>query len=68
MAEVDPDQDAALRRLRTAFGFVEILQIIDHDQVQSAPAQSDKVEGNQPPSHERSSAVSDLRLSSCRGS
>jgi hypothetical protein len=31
MAEVDPDQDAALRRLRAAFGFVEILRIIDHD-------------------------------------
>jgi hypothetical protein len=30
MAEVDPDQDAALRRLRAAFGFVKILQIIDH--------------------------------------
>jgi hypothetical protein len=30
MAEVDPDQEAALRRLRAAFGFVEILRIIDH--------------------------------------
>ena len=30
MAEVDPDQEAALRRLRTAFGFVEILRIVDH--------------------------------------
>jgi hypothetical protein len=30
MAEVDPDQDAALRRLRAAFGFVEVLRIIDH--------------------------------------
>jgi hypothetical protein len=27
MAEVDPDQDAALRRLRAAFGFVEILVV-----------------------------------------
>jgi hypothetical protein len=30
MAEVDPDQEAALRRLRTAFGFVEVLRIVDH--------------------------------------
>lgn len=30
MGQVDPDQDAALRRLRAAFGFVEILEIIDH--------------------------------------
>ncbi len=34
MAEVDPDQEAALRRLRAAFGFVEILRIVDHDQDQ----------------------------------
>jgi hypothetical protein len=31
MAEVDPDQQAALRRLRAAFGFIEVLRIIDHD-------------------------------------
>ena len=30
MAEVDPDQEAALRRLRAAFGFVEILEVVDH--------------------------------------
>jgi hypothetical protein len=30
MAEVDPDQAAALRRLRAAFGFVEVLRIVDH--------------------------------------
>ena len=30
MAELDPDQLAALRRLRIAFGFVELLRIIDH--------------------------------------
>jgi hypothetical protein len=34
MAEVDPDQEAALRRLRAAFGFVEVLRVIDHDQDQ----------------------------------
>jgi hypothetical protein len=31
MAALDPDQEAALRRLRAAFGFVEILRIVDHD-------------------------------------
>jgi hypothetical protein len=30
MAEVDPDQEAALRRLRAAFGFVEVLRVVDH--------------------------------------
>ena len=34
MAEVDPDQEAALRRLRAAFGFVEVLRVVDHDQDQ----------------------------------
>jgi len=28
--EVDPDQLAALRRLRTAFGPIEVLGVIDH--------------------------------------
>ena len=32
MAELDPDQAGALRRLRAAFGFVQILRIVDHDQ------------------------------------
>ena len=31
MAEVEPDQEAALRRLRAAFGFVEILRIVGHN-------------------------------------
>jgi hypothetical protein len=42
MAEVDPDQEAALRRLRAAFGFVEILEVVDHndqDQDDNAPAE-----------------------------
>jgi hypothetical protein len=30
VAQVDPDQLAALRRLRAAFGFVLILAVIDH--------------------------------------
>jgi hypothetical protein len=38
MAEVDPDQDAALRRLRAAFGFVEALEIIGHEPDQDAAA------------------------------
>jgi hypothetical protein len=31
VGQVDPDQDAALRRLRPAFGFVEVLEVIDHE-------------------------------------
>ena len=31
MAEVDADQEAALRRLRAAFGFVEVLEVVDHE-------------------------------------
>lgn len=34
MAELDPEQKAALRRLRAAFGFIEILRIVDHEQDQ----------------------------------
>jgi hypothetical protein len=30
--EVDDDQLAALRRLRAAFGFVEVIEVISHDQ------------------------------------
>ena len=39
MVEVDPDQEAALRGLRAAFGFVEVLRIVDHheDQDDSEP-------------------------------
>jgi hypothetical protein len=36
MADVDPDLDAALRRLRAAFGFVEVLRVIDHQAEQDA--------------------------------
>jgi hypothetical protein len=32
-----PDQDAALRRLRAAFGYVQIVKIIDHDQTSPVP-------------------------------
>ncbi|HEU4899881.1 MAG TPA: hypothetical protein VFX88_20290 [Actinomycetota bacterium] len=34
MAELDPEQEAALRRLRAAFGFIEILRTVDHEQDQ----------------------------------
>jgi hypothetical protein len=41
MPEVDPDQDAALRRLRAAFGFVEVLEIVEH-----GPAGDDQEDGD----------------------
>jgi hypothetical protein len=31
VSEVDDDQLAALRRLRAALGFVEIIEVISHD-------------------------------------
>jgi hypothetical protein len=31
VSEVDDDQLAALRRLRVAFGFVEVVEVISHD-------------------------------------
>jgi hypothetical protein len=31
VAEIDPDQEAALRRLRAAFGFIEVLRVVDHN-------------------------------------
>jgi hypothetical protein len=48
MAEVDPDQEAALRRRRAVFGFVEVLRIVGHGQGQD---QDDEPleEGEQPP-------------------
>jgi hypothetical protein len=57
MAEVDPDQQAALRRLRAAFGFVEILRIVDHDQDQDQDQDQDDdqltEEGEQAPPADR---------------
>ena len=51
MAEVDPDQKAALRRLRAAFGFVEILEVVDHqaDQDDDEPLE----DGEQAPPADR---------------
>jgi hypothetical protein len=49
MAEVDPDQEAALRRLRAAFGFVEILRIIDHNDGQDQDNDEPIEEGEQTP-------------------
>jgi hypothetical protein len=43
MAEVDPDQEAALRRLRAAFDFVEALRIVDHDQGQEQDQDGDEL-------------------------
>jgi hypothetical protein len=49
MAEVDPDQQAALRRLRAAFGFVEVLRIIDHNDRQDQDDDQLTEEGDQAP-------------------
>jgi hypothetical protein len=49
MAEVDPDQEAALRRLRAPFGFVEILRIIDHNDGQDQDNDEPIEEGEQTP-------------------
>jgi hypothetical protein len=48
MAEVDPDQEAALRRLRAAFGFIEILRIVDHDDGQDQDDDEPTEEGEPP--------------------
>jgi adenylyl- and sulfurtransferase ThiI len=31
VAELDSDQVEALRRLRAVFGFVEVLEVVDHE-------------------------------------
>jgi alpha-ketoglutarate-dependent taurine dioxygenase len=52
MAELDPDQEAALRRLRAAFGFVVVLRIVNHEQDQD---QDDELpeEGKEAPAADR---------------
>jgi hypothetical protein len=47
MAELDPDQEAALRRLRAAFGFVEILRVVDHNDDQDRDDNEPLEEGEQ---------------------
>ena len=39
MAEVDDAQPVALRRLRAAFGFVEVIEVVSHDPA-AAPDES----------------------------
>ena len=53
MGQVDPDQDAALRRLRAAFGFVEVLQIVDHETGQDQGDDPTVKEGEQAPPADR---------------
>jgi hypothetical protein len=46
VAEVDDDQLAALRRLRAAFGFVEVVEVVSHDEGDDVAAPPDEpVEG-----------------------
>ena len=49
MADVDPDHEAALRRLRAAFGFVEVLGIVDHGQGEDQDDDEPVEEGEKPP-------------------
>jgi hypothetical protein len=51
--QVDPDQLAALRRLRAAFGPIEVLEVIDHsvdqDQAAAGGGVSDQEDGEGQP-------------------
>ena len=53
MAEVDPHQEAALQRLRAAFGFVEILRIVDHNDGQDQDDGESTEQGEQAPPADR---------------
>jgi hypothetical protein len=53
MAEVDPDQHAALRRLRAAFGFVQVLRIVDHHDGQDQDESEPPGEGEEAPPADR---------------
>ena len=46
--EVDDDQLAALRRLRAAFGPIEVVEVIRHDQVVSDDLQDERLGGTGP--------------------
>jgi hypothetical protein len=56
MAEVDSDQEAALRRLRAAFGFVEVLEVIEHAAPQDRGDDAAE-EGERSPVDESRSAI-----------
>jgi hypothetical protein len=45
VAEVDDDQLAALRRLRAAFGFVEVVEVISHDSDDPTAPEGEPIEG-----------------------
>jgi hypothetical protein len=47
-ARSTPDQEAVLRRLRTAFGFIEILRIVDHNDDQDQDDDEPLDEGEHP--------------------
>jgi hypothetical protein len=49
MTEVDPDQQATLHRLRAAFGFVEVLGIVDHNDDQDPDDDEPVEEAEKPP-------------------
>jgi hypothetical protein len=49
MAELDLDQEAALRRLRAAFGFVEVLRVADHNDDLDQDDDKPFKEGEAPP-------------------
>jgi hypothetical protein len=54
MAQLDPDQEAALRRLRAAFSFVEVLRIVDHHDDQDQDHDDEPLEeGEQAPPADR---------------
>jgi hypothetical protein len=53
MAEVDPDQEAALRRLRAAFGLIEIVRIVDHNDDQNQDDDEPLDEGEELPPADR---------------
>jgi hypothetical protein len=44
-AELDDDQLAALRRLRAAFGPIEVVEVLSHDLVVSHDPEDDRGEG-----------------------
>ena len=62
MAEVDPDQEAALHRLRAAFGFVEVLRIVDHDDEHDQDDGEPLNEGEEAPLADRVASIRGRRI------